>query len=238
MARLLLTNVNVNAECWSPAYVHCLIFYKLIIRLCTYFMLLERRYAPVVSAALVPITRPAKSKRRLIQDFLLPVFQVSYASGSPKFEYKWSNWNTYRTAPSSASLSKAKAAFINYFGWKRVAILHQYYPGFCSAVRYYFWMLYINCFNIICGYEHQGSTLVHFCFLTLQCKGRTVTVILHTLFPCAVPLCTMHKARTEEFCPLLFYHTTQPIVNIRFTRLARKGIFDLQDAIRAVECAK
>ena len=63
--------------------------------------------------------------------------QVSYTSGSPKFENKLKYPNTYRAAPSSTSFSKAKAAIIKYYGWKRVAILHQYDPEFFSPVQYY-----------------------------------------------------------------------------------------------------
>ncbi|CAH3160478.1 unnamed protein product [Porites evermanni] len=93
------------------------------------FTLLNKENKPVIllgpsnTAALEPVAESAKQWK---------LVQVSYASGSPKFEDKQIYPNTYRTAPSSASFSKAKAAFIKYFGWKRVAILHQYDPEFFS----------------------------------------------------------------------------------------------------------
>ena len=61
---------------------------------------------------------------------------MSYASGSPKFESRLTYPNTYRASPSSTSYSKAKAALIKYYGWNRVAILHQYDPEFFSPVEY------------------------------------------------------------------------------------------------------
>lgn len=75
-----------------------------------------------------------------------PFHQVSYASGSPKFESRLTYPNTYRAAPSSTSYSKAKATFIKYYGWNRVAILHQYDPEFFSPVIYY-----------SCTYTHRYS---------------------------------------------------------------------------------
>ncbi|CAH3135995.1 unnamed protein product [Porites lobata] len=93
------------------------------------FTLLNKENKPVIllgpsnTAALEPVAESAK---------LWKLVQVSYASGSPKFESRRIYPNTYRAAPSSASFSKAKAAFIKYFGWKRVAILHQYDPEFFS----------------------------------------------------------------------------------------------------------
>ena len=64
------------------------------------------------------------------------LIQVSYASGSPKFESDLTYPNTYRASPSTTSYSKAKAAFIKHFGWNRVAILHEYDPEFFSPVKY------------------------------------------------------------------------------------------------------
>lgn len=78
---------------------------------------------PASTEALEPVAEAAT---------LWYLIQVSYASGSPKFESKLKYPNTYRGAPSSTSYSKAKVAFIKYFGWKRVAILHQYDPEFFS----------------------------------------------------------------------------------------------------------
>ena len=66
--------------------------------------------------------------------------QVSYSSGSPKFESQLTYPNTYRAAPSSTSYSKAKVAFIKHYGWKRVAILYEYDPEYFSPV---------NCFKTL-----------------------------------------------------------------------------------------
>ncbi|CAH3136026.1 unnamed protein product [Porites lobata] len=93
------------------------------------FTLLNKENKPVIllgpsnTAALEPVAESAKQWK---------LVQVSYASGSPKFESNRTYPNTYRVVPSSVSLSKAKVAFIKYFGWKRVAILHQYDPEFFS----------------------------------------------------------------------------------------------------------
>ncbi|XP_029189059.2 gamma-aminobutyric acid type B receptor subunit 2-like isoform X5 [Acropora millepora] len=94
-----------------------------------FFNLLNKKNVPVIllgpsnTKSLEPIAEAAP-KWKLVQ--------VSYASGSPKFESKLTYPNTYRASPSSTSYSKAKAALIKYYGWNRVAILHQYDPEFFS----------------------------------------------------------------------------------------------------------
>ncbi|XP_068723157.1 gamma-aminobutyric acid type B receptor subunit 2-like [Montipora capricornis] len=94
-----------------------------------FFNLLNKKQDPVIllgpsnTESLEPIAEAAP-KWNLVQ--------VSYASGSPKFESDLTYPNTYRASPSTTSYSKAKAAFIKHFGWNRVAILHEYDPEFFS----------------------------------------------------------------------------------------------------------
>ncbi|XP_078366097.1 gamma-aminobutyric acid type B receptor subunit 2-like isoform X2 [Oculina patagonica] len=94
-----------------------------------FFKLLNKNKKPVIllgpssTKALEPVAEAAP---------LWKLVQVSYASGSPKFESRLLYPNTYRAAPSSTSYSKAKVAFIKHYGWKRVAILHEYDPEFFS----------------------------------------------------------------------------------------------------------
>ncbi|KAK2566162.1 Gamma-aminobutyric acid type B receptor subunit 2, partial [Acropora cervicornis] len=81
-----------------------------------FFNLLNKKNVPVIllgpsnTKSLEPIAEAAP-KWKLVQ--------VSYASGSPKFESRLTYPNTYRASPSSTSYSKAKAALIKYYGWNR-----------------------------------------------------------------------------------------------------------------------
>ena len=53
-------------------------------------------------------------------------FQLSYAASSVEFQDEFKYLFLFTNVPSTSAFNKARLSLIQYFGWKRVAILREY----------------------------------------------------------------------------------------------------------------
>jgi hypothetical protein len=55
-----------------------------------------------------------------------PFSQLSYAASSVEFQNDAEYFTLFTNVPSTSAFNKARLSLIEYFGWKRVAILREY----------------------------------------------------------------------------------------------------------------
>ena len=87
------------------------------------------------------------------------ILQLSYAASSVEFQDDFKYFFLFTNTPSTSAFNKARLTLIQYFGWKRVAILREYDDQLHTEVQWFFilkislWFAKSNRFWIIKAYQ-------------------------------------------------------------------------------------